>query len=83
MNPAYDKYYETENLFGAPYPELLDFYANLPTKGKLLDIGCGQGRDAIALARLDFDVKGLDNSAVGITPLNQIAKQEHLPLTSF
>ncbi|WP_020567018.1 class I SAM-dependent methyltransferase [Neolewinella persica] len=81
MNPAYDKYYETENLFGAPYPELLDFYNNLPNKGKLLDIGCGQGRDAIALARLGFEVTGIDNSAVGIAQLNKIAAQERLPLT--
>lgn len=83
MNPAYDKYYETENLFGAPYPELLDFYTKLPVRGKLLDIGCGQGRDAIPLAKLGFEVTGIDNSAVGIGQLNAIAQQEHLPLTGI
>jgi 2-polyprenyl-3-methyl-5-hydroxy-6-metoxy-1,4-benzoquinol methylase len=81
MNPVYDKYYETENLFGAPYPELLDLYTKLPVKGKLLDIGCGQGRDAIPLARLGFEVTGIDNAAVGIAQLNKIAAQERLPLT--
>lgn len=83
MNSSYDKYYETENLFGAPYPELLNLYTNLPTRGKLLDVGCGQGRDAIPLAKLGFDVTGIDNSAVGIAQLNKVAAQERLPLTGI
>ena len=51
MNVEYDKYYQTEKLFGEPYPELINFYAEIKNKGKLLDLGCGQGRDAIALAK--------------------------------
>lgn len=27
MNITYDKYYQTENLFAKPYPELIDFFA--------------------------------------------------------
>lgn len=83
MNPTYDKYYETENLFGAPYPELLDFYTKLPVRGKLLDIGCGQGRDSIPLAQLGFEVTGIDNSVVGIAQLNEVARKEDLPLTGL
>jgi 2-polyprenyl-3-methyl-5-hydroxy-6-metoxy-1,4-benzoquinol methylase len=81
MELPYDKYYKVENLFGAPYPELLEFYSGVAVKGKLLDIGCGQGRDAVALARLGFEVTGIDNSAVGIAQLNTVAKQEGLSLT--
>jgi len=80
MKVGYDKYYETENLFGNPYPELIDFYSNIKSKGKLLDLGCGQGRDAIALAKLGFAVTGIDNSEVGIEQLNKIAEKENLPL---
>jgi len=80
MKVEYDKYYQTENLFGNPYPELVDFYSKIKEKGKLLDIGCGQGRDAIALAKLGFEVTGLDNSKVGIEQLNKIAQKENLPL---
>ena len=30
MAMSYDKYYQTANLFGAPYPELLEFFSKLP-----------------------------------------------------
>ena len=80
MKVEYDKYYQTENLFGEAYPELIKFYSAIKNKGKLLDIGCGQGRDAIALARLGFEVTGIDYSKVGIEQLNEIAKKEKLPL---
>jgi 2-polyprenyl-3-methyl-5-hydroxy-6-metoxy-1,4-benzoquinol methylase len=78
MKVEYDKYYETENLFGNPYPELMDFYAQIEQKGKLLDLGCGQGRDAIPLAKLGFSVTGIDNSIVGIEQLNEIATKDNL-----
>lgn len=47
MKVEYDNYYQTEDLFGAPYPELIAFYASMEKKGRLLDVGCGQGRDAM------------------------------------
>lgn len=80
LKMEYDKYYQTENLFGAPYPELIDFYSKIKEKGKLLDLGCGQGRDSIALAKLGFTVTGIDNSRVGIEQLNRIAEKEDLQL---
>ena len=80
MAVTYDKYYQTENFFGEPYPELIDFLANYPKKGKLLDLGCGQGRDSIALARLGYNVSGVDNSKVGIDQMNEIGKAENLNL---
>ena len=76
----YDKYYQTENLFGEPYPALIEFFAHYPAKGKLLDLGCGQGRDAIALARLGYTVTGIDRSKVGIEQMNRVAKVEKLTL---
>lgn len=81
MKVTYDKYYQTENLFGEPYPELLEFFAAYPTKGKLLDLGCGQGRDALALARFGYDVTGIDHSKVGIEQMNRIGQIEDLNLT--
>ncbi|MCP9770259.1 methyltransferase domain-containing protein [Lacihabitans sp. LS3-19] len=80
MTVTYDKYYQTENLFGEPYPELIEFFTKYPKKGKLLDLGCGQGRDAIALARLGYSVTGIDNSKIGIDQMNQIGKVENLDL---
>ena len=83
MTVHYDKYYQTENLFGQPYPELMDFFSEYPKKGKVLDLGCGQGRDSIPLARLGFDVTGIDNSKVGIGQMNRIAKTENLKLNGI
>jgi 2-polyprenyl-3-methyl-5-hydroxy-6-metoxy-1,4-benzoquinol methylase len=41
----------------------LDFIGNHFTKGyKVLDLGCGFGRQAIALARAGFDITGIDTS---------------------
>ena len=84
MNTSYDKYYQVENLFGKPYPELIDFFtSHVSKKGMVLDLGSGQGRNAIPLARLGFEVTGIDNSKVGINQMNQIAKSESLKLKGF
>ena len=80
MTETYDKYYQTENLFGEPYPELIHFFTHLPVKGKVLDLGCGQGRDSIALARIGFNVTGIDKSKVGINQMNRICQNENLTL---
>jgi tellurite methyltransferase len=81
MAVTYDKYYQAENFFGKPYPELIRFFAEFSKKGKVLDLGCGQGRDSIPLARLGYAVTGIDNSKVGIEQMNQIAEAESIALT--
>lgn len=78
MTVNYDKYYQTPKLFGEPYPELVEFMSNFTEKGKVLDLGCGQGRDAIALARLSYSVRGIDHSRVAIDQMNAIGKIENL-----
>lgn len=77
---TYDKYYEEEGLFGEPYPELIDFLKTYPEKGSVLDIGCGQGRNAIALAKIGYDVTGIDTSKVGIAQMLKVAASEGLSI---
>lgn len=63
----YDKQYDVEeNLFGEPYPEFVAFIDSTDGKGEALDLGCGQGRDALTLAKHGFSVTGVDASEVGI-----------------
>ena len=45
-----------------------------------MTLGCGQGRDAIPLARLGYSVLGIDHSKVGIEQVNQVARNENLDL---
>lgn len=72
---AYDKYYETDSYFGNPYPEMITFFKEYNHKGLVLDLGCGQGRDALTLGKLGYDVIGVDISSVGIKQLNDRAKE--------
>jgi 2-polyprenyl-3-methyl-5-hydroxy-6-metoxy-1,4-benzoquinol methylase len=76
----YDKVYENDQHFGAPYPELVLFFREFEPKGKVLDLGCGQGRDALALARLGYQVTGVDISAVGISKMLHQAMKENLQI---
>jgi tellurite methyltransferase len=41
----------------------------------LLDIGCGEGRDAVHFARLGFRVVGLDSSERGLEKTRQLAEE--------
>ncbi|MCU4176118.1 class I SAM-dependent methyltransferase [Carboxylicivirga sp. N1Y90] len=79
----YDKYYRTENLFGEAYVQLIDFFSSYKPKGILLDVGCGQGRDVIPLARLGYQVTGIDSSMVGVEQMNTIAQKEGLNVTGL
>lgn len=79
--PVYDTYYQEEDYFGAPYPGLVAFFKEYEPKGRVLDLGCGQGRDVLALGRLGYTVTGVDISAVGIEQMNQAARAEQLNVT--
>ncbi|HKL41936.1 MAG TPA: class I SAM-dependent methyltransferase [Clostridia bacterium] len=74
----YDKHYKETNYFGSTYPKLVEFFKAYDKNYKVLDLGCGQGRDALFLGRLGYQVKGIDISKVGIRQMNQKAKEENL-----
>lgn len=78
----YDKLYgETENALGSPTAQITDFFSNYaPPNGRVLDIGCGQGRDALFIARLGHRVVGVDIAPNGISDLMRAAKAEALEI---
>jgi len=43
----------------------------------VLDVGVGQGRDAIPLAQMGHRVIGIDLSSIGIVPLKNAAASQH------
>ena len=78
MKTSYDKYYKTQNYFGKPYTELMEYFKSYQPKCTVLDLGCGQGRDAIALGKLGFKVVGVDKSQVGLNQMLEKALENKL-----
>ncbi|WP_342077412.1 methyltransferase domain-containing protein [Yoonia sp. SS1-5] len=64
----YDKLYAQErDALGQPTAIFVDFFDKIDRKQmRVLDVGCGQGRDAIFIARKGHQVVGVDISANGI-----------------
>jgi len=52
---------------------LLHFFRflEIPTVGRLLDLGCGEGRDAVFFASAGFDVEALDAAPTGVERARQ------------
>jgi len=52
---------------GQPFPEFVQFFVDFDqVNASVLDLGCGQGRDALFIARMGHDVLGVDLSPTGI-----------------
>ena len=78
----YDALYQsTPNALGAPTPAFVQFFDRLETQGlDVLDIGCGQGRDAVFVAQRGHQVVGMDMSPAGIADMEKVAKELALPI---
>ena len=50
-----------------PFPETIIYLSKIWKKGKILDIGCGNGRNLIPFAEKDFDCQGVYFSIEMIT----------------
>jgi SAM-dependent methyltransferase len=81
----YDKLYgEARDALGPPTPFIVKALGRLgPTPARVLDVGCGQGRDALFMARLGHSVVGVDASRNGIRCLVAAAEAEALPVVGI
>lgn len=71
----YDKIYSDEGLYWGTEPSKILIKAlKHIEKGDVLDLGTGEGREAVFLAKKGFNVKAIDSSARGIHKLNQLCK---------
>jgi len=82
-NTFNDTYQDAEDFFGKPYKELQDYFINRKSKGAALDLGCGQGRDAVFLASIGFDVTAVDISDVGVLQMLKKAEGKKLETTGI
>lgn len=73
------QYQEHSACCGEPSPEITTFFeAYEKPDAKVLDLGCGQGRDALLIARHGHSVLGLDISETGIRQMTEAATTEGL-----
>jgi len=78
------KYSEIDDYFGSePDIFLMKHLDLLNLPGLILDIGAGQGRNAIHLARAGFEVHALEKSIAGSKKILKIAEEEELNLRVF
>lgn len=79
---SYDsKYINKEFYWGLkPHKFVVNTVEAIPPNAKVLDLGCGEGRNAFFLAQNNFDVTAVDSSQEGINKLNIFAKQEGLDI---
>lgn len=81
-NAFWDERYAAEGLaYGeAPNEFLVSVADGLPRQGRALDIGAGEGRNALFLASRGLEVLAVDQSAVGMQKAERLARERGLNL---
>lgn len=84
MATDYEKYYrENRHGLGKPTKEFVTFFDQFDRNdAAVLDVGCGQGRDALFIARLGHEVTAIDLSPSGIRDLQNDARAEGLSIVA-
>lgn len=84
MNENYDQLYRNSDYFGGdPTPLLAGHRDLLPPAARVLDIGIGQGRNALPLARAGCAVTGIDPSSESVRIVVAAAADEGLALEAI
>jgi len=78
---SFDNTYQNNTeMFGHPYKELQDYFTKYSKRGTLLDLGCGQGRDAIFLSSLGYQVTTVDSSKIGVDQMISTTNEQGLEI---
>jgi cyclopropane fatty-acyl-phospholipid synthase-like methyltransferase len=84
MTEIWDKVYSKDSAFFGEEPSSFSQICYIDFKKhhvkKLLELGCGQGRDTIFFASNGFDVHAMDASKVAIESINQKIRQKNISL---
>jgi len=73
-------YFPKKNNSNPVHSEVLEAMESL-SPGKALDLGCGQGRNALFLAQHGFEVTAVDQNELALEILQSIVEQEDLEMT--
>ena len=84
MSDIWNKVYRSDaSFFGdAPSNFALDCYEEFKEHRvkKILELGCGQGRDSIFFASNNIDVVALDSSKVAVEALSKLTNEKNLSI---
>ena len=81
MKDYFEKLYEGVACKWGLKPDfILVHFLDLFLKGKVLDLGMGEGRNALFLAERGFNVEGIDLSKTAIERCLQLAKERNLDI---
>ena len=73
------EYQRNANACGKVSDEIVDFFTRYEKKkAKILDLGCGQGRDALLMAAKGHNVLGIDMAPAGIKQMLKKARRKKL-----
>lgn len=74
--------YSAEDLVWGTDPNrfVVEQLSDLPPRGRALDIACGEGRNAIWLAKIGWKVTGIDFSDVAIERARRLATAQHVEI---
>jgi tellurite methyltransferase len=67
---------------GAPSNQILEIATKLPPDAKILDLGCGDERNALYLAEQRFDVTAVDVSEAAIGAVQRFARARGLTIAT-
>ena len=65
---------------GKPSREVVQIADKLPPGSQVLDLGCGEGRQALYLAKMGFGVSAVDISTAGIDKIHDVAATENIKI---
>lgn len=71
-----DEYKQDKNYWGVRLSSIIKDQLDLFVHGSVLDVGAGDGRNALFLAKCGFDVTALDIAPTGL--LNILEKSKNL-----
>ena len=81
LQPFWENIYaddDAPSAFGEVAPEIAELAHCLPPQSRVLDLGSGEGRNALFLAAAGHHVSAVDISAAALSKLKQRAVQENL-----
>jgi SAM-dependent methyltransferase len=78
-----ERYSREEFIYGTEPNEFLAAQVGVIAPGPVLDIGCGEGRNAVFLAERGYEVTAVDQSPIGLRKAERLAAERGVRITTM